>query len=335
MFEFSVVSGAVIRDLLKSQPRLALESVQAAYLAHHQGLTVNPDSYFLRFADESANRIIALPASLAGDINVAGIKWISSFPSNIQSGIPRASAALILNDQQTGYPFACLEASLLSAARTAASAVLGAYWCNRQSRSAKRLSFIGAGIIARNIFETFIADGWHFDRVGVHDTYRDYSVAFQQQILQSSDLPAFIDTRLEEALEADIVVFATNGSTPYVPADWRFNPHQVVLHISLRDLAPETILASENIFDDVEHCLKASTSPHLAEQLSGNREFVGGTLAELIQGELNLPDDRARIFSPFGMGILDLALGKALYDQAVQNGTAVRIQDFFGETKRW
>jgi ornithine cyclodeaminase len=47
----------------------------------------------------------------------------------------------------------------------------------------------------------------------------------------------------------------------------------VVLHISLRDLAPEILLASANIVDDIEHCLKANTSPHLTEQLIGNRDF--------------------------------------------------------------
>ena len=40
----------------------------------------------------------------------------------------------------------------------------------------------------------------------------------------------------------------------------------LVLHVSLRDLAPEILLTATNIVDDVEHCQKASTSTHLAEQ---------------------------------------------------------------------
>ena len=35
----------------------------------------------------------------------------------------------------------------------------------------------------------------------------------------------------------------------------------------------QILLASTNVVDDVEHCLKADTSPHLVEQLTGNRTF--------------------------------------------------------------
>ena len=83
----------------------AIELVAQTYLTHERGETVNPDSYFLRFPEQPANRIIALPAAIVdseGDQSVSGIKWIASYPDNIKSGIPRASAVLILNDPPYG-----------------------------------------------------------------------------------------------------------------------------------------------------------------------------------------------------------------------------------------
>lgn len=56
--------------------------------------------------------------------------------------------------------------------------------------------------------------------------------------------------------------------------------------MSLRDLAPEILLGSANFVDDVEHCLKADTSPHLAEQLTGNRDFLTGTLSDVMAGRV-------------------------------------------------
>src|SRR5215213_3164021 len=108
-----------------------MELVEATYRVHAEGDSVNPPSYFLRFPDRPTARIIALPASIGGSVRVDGLKWVSSFPENVASGIPRASAVLILNDHDTGYPIACLESSIISATRTAASAALAADWLSR------------------------------------------------------------------------------------------------------------------------------------------------------------------------------------------------------------
>ncbi|MFE3782672.1 hypothetical protein ACFXPA_31350 [Amycolatopsis sp. NPDC059090] len=117
---FAVVSGQQVNEVLAGAQCEVVSIVESAYLAHGSGATVNPPSCFLRFPDRPDSRIIALPASVGGDVSVDGIKWISSVPGNIEHGLPRASAVLILNDPATGYPYACLESSIISAARTAA-----------------------------------------------------------------------------------------------------------------------------------------------------------------------------------------------------------------------
>ncbi|CAM5464310.1 Alanine dehydrogenase [Streptomyces badius] len=174
MFDFNVVGGTTAREIIAASRSELVSVVRDAYLAHHQGDSVNPNSYFLRFPEKPSARIIALPAYLGGNDNVAGIKWIGSFPENIESNIPRASAVLLLNDYATGYPFACLEASQISAARTAASAVLGA----REllgSVVAEKIAVVGSGIIARNIIEFFAAEGWRVGDFALHDKVPAYA----------------------------------------------------------------------------------------------------------------------------------------------------------------
>ncbi len=334
---FHVIPGAAIKNILDELRQEAIEIVAQTYLTHERGETVNPDSYFLRFAAQPANRIIALPAAIIdgeGDQSVSGIKWIASYPDNIKSGIPRASAVLILNDPDTGYPYALLEGALISAVRTAASAVLGAWWLNGRNKRAPRLSIIGGGVIARNILETFFSDDWSFDRVEIHDLNAESSQAlatFGEQL----GLPDVQQVSLEEALSADVVVFATSAGEPYVNGKGTFRAGQIVLNISLRDIGAEIIEESYNYFDDITHCLKANTSPHLAEQKYGHRDFVTGTVAQLIRGDLHVARDKPLIYSPFGMGILDLAIGRMIHDIAVKEGSAVAIPSFFGEERRW
>ncbi|MDI3355431.1 hypothetical protein MO767_13870 [Pseudomonas sp. UYIF39] len=86
---FHVIPGAVVKDILNGLRQEAIEIVAQTYLTHERGETVNPDSYFLRFPAEPANRIIALPAAIVdseGDQSVSGIKWLASYPDNIKIG---------------------------------------------------------------------------------------------------------------------------------------------------------------------------------------------------------------------------------------------------------
>lgn len=103
---FAVIGGDVVAGTLSRRHDDVLDVVRRAYLAHAAGRSVNPPSCFLRFPDRTEARIIALPASLGDSFQVAGIKWISSFPQNLERDLPRASAILVLNDLATGYPLA-------------------------------------------------------------------------------------------------------------------------------------------------------------------------------------------------------------------------------------
>ncbi len=334
---FAVVSGGQVQQALGGRERQITELVEATYQLHNAGDSVNPPSYFLQFPDRPNARIIALPASIGGSVRVDGLKWVSSFPENVAAGIPRASAVLILNDHDTGYPFACLESSIISATRTAALAASAAGWLSRGRPRPARVGFFGTGLIARYIHTFLAGNGWTFDEIGVHDLSAD-SVAGFRGYLENSGVTGQITCydRAEDLIGAsDLVVFATIAGKPHVTEPSWFKHNPVVLHVSLRDLAPEILLESFNLVDDVEHCLKANTSPHLVEQLTGSRDFLAGTLGDVMAGRVTVPADRTVVFSPFGLGVLDLAVGKYVYDEVTGAGQLRVVDDFFHERRRY
>ena len=335
--EFSVISGAQVQHALQGRETEVMELVETIYRLHGDGDSVNPPSYFLRFPDRPASRIIALPASIGGQVRVDGVKWISSFPGNVAAGVPRASAVLILNDHDTGYPFACLESSIVSATRTAASAALAADRLSRGRPRPRRVGFLGVGLIARYIHTFLNGTGWSFDEIGVHDLSTDSAAGFRGYLAQSGggDHITVHDTAEELIRSSDLVVIATVAAEPHVTDPSWFDHHPVVLHVSLRDLAPEILLTATNIVDDIEHCQKANTSTHLAEQNTGSRDFLDGTLNDVIAGRVTVPADRTVVFSPFGLGVLDLAVGKFVYDEIVRSGELKVIDDFFHERHRY
>jgi ornithine cyclodeaminase len=333
---FSVISGSQVQRALEGKERQIVDMVEATYRLHGAGDSVNPPSYFLRFPDRPSSRIIALPASIGGDLRVDGLKWISSFPENVASGIPRASAVLILNDHDTGYPFACLESSIISATRTAASAALAADRLSGDRPRPKRVGFIGAGLIGRYIHTFLGATGWSFEDIGIHDLSSDSAAGFRSYLERSgSQATVTLHDSAEELIRSsDMIVFATVAGEPHVHDVSWFDHNPLVLHVSLRDLAPEILLASTNIVDDVEHCLKANTSPHLVEQKTGNRDFLHGTLDDVMSGRVTIPADRPVVFSPFGLGVLDLAVGKFVYDSLLEAGELNVVEGFFHEVRR-
>jgi N-[(2S)-2-amino-2-carboxyethyl]-L-glutamate dehydrogenase len=333
----AVISGAQVQRTLQGRERQIAELVEATYRLHSAGQSVNPPSYFLRFPDRPSARIIALPASIGGDVRVDGLKWISSFPENTSAGIPRASGVLILNDHDTGYPFACLEASIISATRTAALAASAADWLSRSRQRPARIGFFGVGLIARYVHTFLAATGWSFDEIGVHDVSADSAAGFCGYLEASATAGRVtVHARAEDVIRSsDLVVFATVAARPHVSDLAWFDHNPVVLHVSLRDLAPEILFASTNIVDDVEHCLRADTSPHLAERLTGNRDFVHGTLDDVIAGRVTVPAAKPAVFSPFGLGVLDLAVGKYVYDHLDCSGELRVVDDFFHELRRY
>jgi ornithine cyclodeaminase len=331
---FYVVPGSAARRAIDKNRQLVFEAVESAYRLHAAGNAINPDSYFLRYPDRPDSRIIALPAHIGGPIQKSGIKWISSFPGNNASNLARASAVLILNDGATGYPVACIEAALISATRTASSAALAAERISPEPFTGS-LGVIGTGVIARTTIEWLLFRGWKFNSINLFDLDRNGAEQFSNWLSDEHDIHAKIHSRLDDALlNSSLILFTTTVLEPYLSDEKLFAHNPTVLHLSLRDICPNVILASQNIVDDVDHCLKARTSVHLAEIETGNRDFVAGTLVDVLENKVEL-DHKPRIFSPFGLGVLDLAVGNLVLEAARSSGDAVAFPDFFSNSTRW
>ncbi|MEU2610297.1 2,3-diaminopropionate biosynthesis protein SbnB [Micromonospora sp. NPDC007271] len=325
---FTVVTAAEVAAAIEADRAACLDAVRRCYLTHDEAATALPHSSFLRFPQLPRDRIIALPAYLGGDFEVAGIKWIASFPGNTAHGIPRASAVLLLNDLATGYPYACLESSLISATRTAASAVLGAEELVG-GRRVGSVGFIGTGLIAEHV-RRFLRDlDWEIGEYRLFDLDPAAADRFAATVQADGVGAVKVVPEAADACAADLVVLATVAGEPHLHDPALFAHRPVVLHLSLRDLSPEIVLAAQNVTDDVDHAVRERTSLHLAEQRVGHRDFVAGTLADVLRGRIRRDPDRAAIFAPFGLGVLDLAVGAWAFDRVRADGGGRPIADFF------
>ena len=117
---------------------------------------------------------------------------------------------------------------------------------------------------------------------------------FSKWLRDQHNLQADIQDRLEDATsDSSLILFTTTALDPYLADEKLFAHSPTVLHLSLRDICVNVILASQNIVDDVDHCLKAKTSLHLTEMETGNRDFVAGSLVDVLEKKFKLDHQQA------------------------------------------
>ena len=324
-----VLGAAEVDALLAGREAEVMAAVAAAYVAHGRGQTALPHSMFLRFPDDDVNRIIALPAYLGGGQPVAGMKWIASFPGNLARGLERASAVLILNSCETGRPTAILESSIISARRTAASAALAARALFPAGPPAAA-GLIGTGVINFEVARFLRAALPGLDRFVLYDHDAARAGRFGARLRREFGADFEVAPAGEAVLAGcALISFATTAGKPHTGLA-ACRPGAAVLHVSLRDITAEAILGADNVVDDADHVSRAQTSIHLAEQATGGRDFIRCSLADVLDGRAPARRDASSVvvFSPFGLGILDLAVGQLVCDLARAAGRGLALTDF-------
>jgi len=320
------VKFSELESIINNNVPSLIDIIANTYESFYRNESINPDTYSLKFEEKPDSRINALPAYVGYPVDLAGIKWVSSFPNNVKHNQQRASATIILNSYETGYPLAVLDGALISASRTAASAVLAASSL-RSSKKSESIVVYGGGIISRMTIEFLLKHGWKINNLHVIDFCENTTNNFIEYF-KNYDISFYKD---EPSVKPDLLIFATSALEPWY--DKPIDNDQIVLHISLRDIKPERLYKVDNIVDDIDHALKANTSLHLLEKKIGSRNFSISNYSDILNRRNN--KDLGAVVSAFGMGILDVALSAYIMDTAEKSGDINIIEDLLSSSVRW
>jgi N-[(2S)-2-amino-2-carboxyethyl]-L-glutamate dehydrogenase len=247
----------------------------------------------------------------------------------------RASAVLILNSAQTGHAQAILESSVISAKRTAASAALAAQYLRGEGsvRTVSTVGLIGTGLINFETVRFLLVTHPNITTLSIFDLSQERAEQFKHKCQQlSTKLEVKIVSEPKTVFQdSSIIALATTANKPHIFDLAECRNDSIILHTSLRDLAPEIILSADNIVDDIDHVCRAETSIHLTEKQVGNRDFIRGTIGDIFNGVIparSMTHTKLQIFSPFGLGVLDLALGQLAYKLAIEQQLGTKIESF-------
>ncbi len=151
--------------------------------------------------------IHAMPAYVE-EVEAAGLKWVSGYPTNAERGLPYITGLLILNDPETGIPIAVMDSAWITAMRTGASVGISAKYLARQTSSITAI--LGCGIQARTSLRALVETLPELSKVRCYDLYPEATKRFMDEMSRLfPKLNLIACTSPSEMIEgADVVVTA-------------------------------------------------------------------------------------------------------------------------------
>ena len=158
------------------------------------GIHTQPDAF-----------IHAMPAYIPA-LQAAGIKWVSGYPGNTERGLPYISGLIVLNDVETGFPYAIMDATWITAYRTgAASAVAARRLARPESETA---GILACGVQGRTNLEA-LAALFPIQRAFAYDIRPEARSAYAEEMREKLGVEVIeVENPRQAVVESDLVVTA-------------------------------------------------------------------------------------------------------------------------------
>jgi N-[(2S)-2-amino-2-carboxyethyl]-L-glutamate dehydrogenase len=315
-------------------------AVRDALLLHAERVTALPDEAYLQWTAPGGAfaRSLAMPGYLGGTVGAAGTKLINASLGNRALGLPRASGLLVLFDLATARPSCVMEASFISALRTASVTVLAAQALGR--RPLRSAALLGCGDLAAAHLR-LLAERLELAEVTVYDVDAGRAEEFVRRfegglgagapkLRLASDPRAAVDG-------ADLVVPVTTTTEGYIAHGW-LRPGALVVNVSLDDLLPEVMERADLLVVDDWNLVRADSRRLLgrmarqgrivgpAEEPPAGARGVDGELGAVLLGDLGRrhPEDIV-VVNPFGLAIEDVAVAERVHRLARARGAGLSL----------
>lgn len=270
--------------------------------------------HFYKTEDGTENTLILMPV---WNGEYMGVKQVTVAPANAERNIPSIFARYILSNSKTGESLAIMNATELTARRTACTSALASSFLSRED--AENLLILGGGAVAKHLAQAHSAVR-NFKKVSIWMRNPDKMEAFVSN-LKAQGIPAEAVYDLEESVRnADLISCATLSKTPILHGEW-IKPGT---HLDLigshkpttREADDDSIRKSSIFVDSREGALHETGElaiPISEGIISGSD--VKADIVELIKG--NHPgrtsSDEVTLFKSAGLAVEDLAAALLVY----------------------
>lgn len=265
--------------------------------------------------------IHAMPAYIPA-MRSAGIKWVSGYPENFKRGLPYITGLMILNDVETGVPYAVLDCTWITAMRTGAASALSAKYLARPESATAGI--LACGVQGRTNLEALMCL-FPVKRVYAYDLLPEVQERFVAEMSSRFNVEVVgVKEPRQAVVESELVV--TSGPiikhpTPTIQKDW-LKPGAYGSAVDFDSYwTGESLRQMDRISTDDHAQFHYYKSVGYFQQTPTPYADLGELVAGLKPGR---QDERERTLAiNLGLAMDDMAVAPTIYQRAKEMGLGV------------
>ncbi len=265
--------------------------------------------------------IHAMPAYIPS-MRSAGIKWVSGYPANFKRGLPYISGLMILNDVETGIPYAVMDCAWITAMRTGAASALSAKYLARPG--SESVGILACGVQGRTNLEA-LSCLFPIKRVYAYDILPNVQDKFVADMANRFDFEILgVKEPKQAVVESDLVV--TSGPilkhpTPTIEKDW-LKPGAYASAVDFDSYWTSEALAQMDRISTDDHAqFQYYKSAGYFQQIPNPYAELGELVTGLKPGRMEEKERTLAI--NLGLAMDDMAVAPTIYRQAKEKNLGV------------
>lgn len=274
--------------------------------------------------------IHAMPCWIGGDVDVAGIKWVAGYPINQARGLPYITGVWCLNDSETGFVKAIMDANWITAWRTgAASGVCARHMADPDSET---IAVVGLGVQGWTNTMAILEALPKVREIRAYDPYPEQLDKYRSRVApglgEAKILPC---GSVQEAVkDADVVVTCT----PIVAEPERFVRSQwlkedvLIISVDYDSAFDADVMTDAVAFvcDDMNQYLWTQEQGIYFQKGYPVKEQILGDMGHICAGLRKAPFKGRRAAVLMGIASHDVMTGHLIYRKALEKGVGSKVE---------
>jgi ornithine cyclodeaminase len=316
-----------VHDLLTMEACIPL--MREALTSFSSGDVVMPLRSMVRLPDGSG--LLGLMPGYLGKPESFGLKVVSVMPGNHGTGYDSHQGVVMLFGLKHGEPLAILDATAITAIRTAAAS--GAATDALANPGAGDLALIGSGTQSRSHLAAMKAVR-KLRRVRVWSRTRAHAERFAREEGERNGIEIEAPPSGEEAVrDADLVCTTTASREPVLRGEWLSGGAHVnavgACFSNSRELDTQLVRRARFFTDSRESCANESGDFLIARAEGAIRDdHLLGEIGEVLSGKIRgrLSSDDVTVYESLGIAVEDLAAAHFIHERAKETGTGTWLE---------